>query len=103
MDLIYYFPLEDCYTQEKLETLVMQNLGVKKVHYGLGELFLYCSQFIQNNLQSTMFKTFDLIEPSNFVNFPKFSAPLQVQIIWSLTSFDSFQQDFFVDWLVTFF
>ena len=54
MDLIYYFPLEDCYTQEKLETLVMQNLGVKKVHYGLGELFLYCYQFIQNNLQSTM-------------------------------------------------
>ena len=54
MDLIYYFPLEDCYTQEKWETLVMQNLGVKKVHYGLGELFLYCYQFIQNNLQSTM-------------------------------------------------
>ena len=42
MDLIYYFPLEDCYTQEKRETLVMHNLGVKKVHYGLGELFLYC-------------------------------------------------------------
>ena len=55
MDLICYFPLEDCYTQEKLEALVMQNFGVKKVHYGLGELFLYCYQFIQNNLQLPCF------------------------------------------------
>ena len=28
---------DDCNTQEKLETVVMQILGVNKVHYGLCE------------------------------------------------------------------
>ena len=31
------FSLDACYSQEKLETMVMQNLGVNKVHDGLCE------------------------------------------------------------------
>ena len=66
-------------------------------------LLILCRFFKKYYYTKVVFKTFDLIEPLKFVNFPKFSATLQVQIILSLTGFDSFQQDFFVDWLVTFF
>ena len=34
--IVLDFSWDDCYTQEKLETVVMQNSGwVNKVHYGL--------------------------------------------------------------------
>ena len=36
--IVYDFSWDDCNTQEKLETMVVQNLGAgDKVHYGLYE------------------------------------------------------------------
>ena len=33
--IVFYLSWDDCNTQEKLETMVMQNLEVNKMHYGL--------------------------------------------------------------------
>ena len=35
--IVFDFSWDDCNTQEKLETVVMQNYGVNKLHYGLCE------------------------------------------------------------------
>ena len=35
--ILFDFSLDDCYTQEKLETVVMKNVRVNKVRYGLCE------------------------------------------------------------------
>ena len=36
--IVLYSSWDDCYTQEKLETMVMQNVGeVNEIHYGLYE------------------------------------------------------------------